>query len=329
MIDVGPLRDGTDVAGVAARIDDACRRWGFFTVVGHGVPDELRRRLDRLARDFFALPEDEKARIAMPGGGAAWRGWFPLGGELTSGVPDGKEGLYLGQELGPDDPRVAAGWPLHGPNQWPERPEGLRPAVLAWLAEVAALGRDLLQAMALGLGLDGGWFTRHLTGDPLVMLRLFHYPPLPEGAGPERWSVGEHTDYGLLTLLAQDDVGGLEVRGPEGWVGVPADPSAFVVNLGDMLERMTGGRYRSTVHRVRNATDRDRLSVPLFLDPAWDAEVVPVPGSEAPDPGAARGRWDGTDVHELSGTYGEYLLAKVSRVFPELFAEVVAPEPRP
>ena len=323
VIDVAPLRDGTDIPGVATRIDDACRRWGFFTVVGHGVPSGLHERLDRLARAFFALPDEEKADIAMARGGPAWRGWFPLGGELTSGVPDGKEGLYLGEELGPDDPRVRGGWPLHGANLFPERPEGLRDAVLGWIHAVTSLGQDLLSAMAVGLGLDERWFADHLTGEPLVMLRLFHYPPLTGEDGADRWSVGEHTDYGLLTVLAQDDVGGLQVRGPDGWVDVPADPSALVVNLGDMLERMTGGRYRSTVHRVRNVGDRDRLSIPLFLDPVWDAEVRPLPGAEVPDPSVAADRWDGASVHELSGPYGDYLLAKVSRVFPDLFSEVV------
>ena len=124
------------------------------------------------------------------------------------------------------------------------------------------------------LGLDEDWFDRNLTADPLVLFRIFHYPALANG--DERWSVGEHTDYGLITILAQDDAGGLAVRSPKGWIDVPPIPNAFVVNLGDMLERMTGGRYKSTPHRVHNTT-RDRLSFPLFLDPAWDAEVLPVP----------------------------------------------------
>ena len=163
---------------------------------------------------------------------------------------------------------------------------------------------------SLGLG---------LAAEPLVMLRLFHYPPVP--AGDDRWSVGEHTDYGLVTLLWQDDAGGLEVRGPDGWQAVPPEPDAFVVNLGDMLERMTAGAYRSTPHRVRNASGADRLSIPLFLDPALDADVRPVPGL-APDRPADDEdddeRWDGRSVHGWSGTYGDYLVAKVRRVFPAL-----------
>jgi isopenicillin N synthase-like dioxygenase len=308
-----------DVSGgvdaVAAQIDTACRDTGFFFVVGHGVPVELQSRLDALARDFFALPRDEKAAIDMRQGGRAWRGWFPVGGELTSGQPDMKEGLYFGQEL------PASDTPLHGPNLFPPRPSGLRAAVLEYIEAVTGVGHLLLRRMARGLGLDDQWFDRNLTADPLVLFRIFHYPPLPNG--DERWSVGEHTDYGLITILYQDSSGGLAVRGPHGWIDVPPIPDAFVVNLGDMLERMTQGRYKSTPHRVRNTHGHDRLSFPLFLDPAWDAEVLPVPvdGASARDDHSER--WDGASVHEWSGTYGDYLLTKVGRVFPELRDEVL------
>jgi isopenicillin N synthase-like dioxygenase len=313
-----------DVAGgavaVAGEIDSACRDTGFFVVTGHGVPPALLERLDALAREFFALPDDEKAEIAMSRGGRAWRGWFPVGGELTSGAPDVKEGLYFGQERPPSDR------PLHGPNLFPARPAGLRDAVLHYMDAVTALGHELLRGISAGLGLDAGWFDRHLTADPLVLFRVFHYPPV--AAGDERWGVGEHTDYGLLTILAQDATGGLMVRSSDGWIDVPVVEGAFVVNLGDMLERMTAGRYKSTPHRVRNTSGVDRLSFPLFLDPAWDADVRPVPGAGAATAGAATvddsaTRWDRSSVHEWSGTYGEYLLAKVGRVFPALRDEVL------
>jgi isopenicillin N synthase-like dioxygenase len=302
------------VAGAASAIDAACRDMGFFFVVGHDVPLELQARLDSLAREFFALDDAEKAKIDMKLGGRAWRGWFPVGGELTSGQPDMKEGLYFGQELPPSQV------PLHGPNLFPDRPAGLRDAVLDYIDAVTRLGHLLLRGISLGLGLDEDWFARNLTADPLVLFRIFHYPALANG--DERWSVGEHTDYGLITILYQDDAGGLSVRSPNGWIDVPFIANAFVVNLGDMLERMTGGRYKSTPHRVHNTT-RDRLSFPLFVDPAWDADVLPVPGLGAPSADSSADRWDGTSVHEWSGTYGDYLLTKVGRVFPELRDEVL------
>jgi isopenicillin N synthase-like dioxygenase len=132
--------------------------------------------------------------------------------------------------------------------------------------------------------------------------------------------VAEHTDYGLLTILAHDGTPGLQVRGSAGWLDVPAVPDAFVVNLGDMLDRMTRGRYRSTPHRVRHGApgSGDRLSFPFFFDPAWDAEVRPVPLLGEAPPDDADSRWDGSSVHEWSGTYGDYLTAKVAKVFPHL-----------
>ena len=242
-------------------------------------------------------------------------------------MPDRKEGLYFGEELGPDDPRVRARLPLHGANLFPEAPAALRPAVLDLIDALTAVGHTLLRGVSRALALDDGWFDRHLTAAPTILFRIFRYPPLPPphaDARTEQWSVGEHTDYGLLTILAQDTAGGLEVRGPDGWIAAPPVPGTFVVNLGDMLERMTGGRYRSTPHRVRNTGVGDRLSLPLFLDPAWDADVRPVPNPLGRDRARDADRWDGASVHEWSGTYGDYLFAKVSQVFPALVDDVIA-----
>ncbi len=322
IIDVGPLVAGHDDPVVARELDAACREVGLFYAVGTGADPDAVARLDHAARALFALPDAAKDAIAMRHAGRAWRGWFPLGGELTSGVPDGKEGAYFGAELGPDHPRVQAGTPLHGANLFPAEVPELRPAVLEHVSAMTALGQAILRGMALGLGLPSSWFAEHLTADPLVLFRIFRYPPHGPQAAPadDGWGVAEHTDYGLLTLLLQDDAGGLEVRTADGWVAAPPLPGSFVCNLGDMLERLTGGRYRSTPHRVRNATDQDRLSFPFFLDPGWDAEVRPLPLDVTGPAGPAPARWDGADVLALpeGTTYGEYLLAKVRRVFPSL-----------
>jgi isopenicillin N synthase-like dioxygenase len=329
IVDMTPLmrRDDTPArAGVATRIAAACRDTGFFYVRGHGIDDAVMARLEVASRRFFALPREAKQAIAMARGGRAWRGWFPLEGELTSGVPDRKEGLYLGTELPDDHPRVRAGWPLHGVNLWPREVPELRPAVEAYVSAAVRAAHALMEGIALALGLDDDYFARTYTAVPTVLFRIFHYPPQAPAADA-RWGVGEHTDYGLLTLLAQDRYGGLQVRTPDGWIDAPPVDGTLVCNIGDMLDRLTGGWFRSTPHRVRNVSGHDRLSFPLFFDPDFAARIEPLPlhaaiDARSIDADRAR-RWDGASVHEFSGTYGEYLLAKVSKVFPQLREQVL------
>ena len=239
------------------------------------MPDGLLDQLASASAEFFALPLADKLEIAMERGGRAWRGFFPVGAELTSGRPDLKEGLYFGAELPDDDPRVLAGVPLHGRNLFPRQVPRLRPLVLAYLDALTALGQAVLTGVALSLDLDPGYFATGYTADPTILFRIFHYPPSPPQASD--WGVGEHTDYGLITLLAQDDSGGLQVAAPEGWIDAPPVPGTLVCNIGDMLDRLTGGWYRSTPHRVRNLSGHGRLSFPFFLDPGFSAEVPPLP----------------------------------------------------
>jgi isopenicillin N synthase-like dioxygenase len=307
--------------GAAERIGHACRESGFFYVVGHGVSRELQLRLHELSREFFALPAEEKMRIPMSLGGRAWRGYFRVGDELTSGLPDQKEGLYFGEELPADHPAVLAGTPLHGANLFPERPVGLRGTVLEYMAAMTQLGHRLMGLIALSLGLEENYFDEAFTHDPLTLFRIFSYPP---PADPTLWGVGEHTDYGLLTILMQDDSGGLEVKSRSAWVPAPPVPDSFVCNIGDMLDRMTHGLYRSTPHRVRNPQPRSRLSFPFFFDPAFDAPVHPIPlPPELVRPDDADERWDKASVRMFQGTYGDYLLGKVGKVFPGLKEEVL------
>ncbi len=328
VVDVAALRaadaDPSAVRACAHAIDAACREVGFFVITGHGVDPRQLVRLEELARRFFALDGAEKAAVAMEHGGSAWRGWFAEGTELTSGRPDHKEGIYFGSELPLDDPRVLAGLPLHGANLFPARPAGVREAVSAWIGAMTALGQDVLSGVSLGLGLPADWIATHLTADPTVLFRIFRYPVVADD--PDAWGVAEHTDYGLITLLAHDGTPGLQVR-PRGtgeWLEVAADRDAIVVNLGDMLEAMTGGRYRSTPHRVRppaagDASEGGRLSFPFFLDPGFDVPIAPIPrtgtgpATDVPPP-----RWDGLDLTAVAGTYGDYLTAKVAKVFPAL-----------
>ncbi len=320
VIDVKALLapDEKSCAGVAEKIGSACRNLGFFYASGHAISQQTLRDLEQASRTFFALPEHEKQKIAMSRGGRAWRGYFPLGGELTSGKPDIKEGVYFGEELGPDDPRVKTGLPLHGSNLFPDAVPELEAAVMTFMSEATRSAHAIMQGVALSLGLDAQYFRRTYTSSPTTLFRVFHYPAT--NSADDGWGVGEHTDYGLLTLLAQDENGGLQVKTPDGWIEAPPVPGTLVCNIGDMLDRLTGGLYRSTPHRVHNASGRSRLSFPFFFDPGFDARIVPLPGHAAPDDSSER--WDKANVHDFSGTYGDYLMSKVSRVFPDLARRV-------
>jgi isopenicillin N synthase-like dioxygenase len=206
-----------DIAPLGAATPPSARRWArrsprparataSSTSSGTASGPETLATLDAECRRFFALPEAEKAEIAMPLAGPAWRGWFPLGGELTSGRPDQKEGLYFGEELGPDDPRVVGGWPMHGANLWPARPPGLRAAVEAYMRETVAAAHRLAEGVSLALGLEADFLHRRYTRRPTVLFRVFRYPA--GVADPAAFGVGEHTDYGFLTLLAQTRAAG-------------------------------------------------------------------------------------------------------------------------
>jgi isopenicillin N synthase-like dioxygenase len=196
----------------------------------------------------------------------------------------------------------------------------LRETVLAYLDALADLAQAVLRGVALSLDLPADYFAAGYTANPTILFRIFHYPPSPPAT--DDWGVGAHTDYGLLTLLAQDDNGGLQVATPDSWIDAPPIPDTFVCNIGDMLEKLTGGWYRSTLHRVRNLSGRDRLSFPFFFDPDFSAEVPALPG-RARIAADGRARWDGEDPRAFTGMYGEYLVGKVSKVFPQLRGEVL------
>ena len=323
IIDVAPLVTGVgDEGAVSSAMGEACRLRGFFYVVGHGVSEELQRRLDERSHSFFAQDAETKLEIRMELTGKAWRGYFPVGGELTSGRPDLKEGLYFGAELSDDDPRVRAGVALHGANLFPPGVPGFGDTILEYMAALTDLGHALMRGIAMSLALEPDYFCVGCMADPLTLFRIFHYPPTPPvPAREQQWGVGEHTDYGVLTILRQDDGGGLQVKTESRWVDAPPVANSFVCNIGDMLDRLTRGLYRSTPHRVLNVSGRGRLSFPFFFDPGFDAHVEPIDSSVVPAP-ADDGdeRWDHASVHDFEGTYGDYVLGKVSKVFPELSA---------
>ncbi len=311
-------------------IHQALREIGFLYVKNHGVPESLPTEMSRLARSFFALPEAEKMEIEMKKAGKAWRGYFPVKGELTSGVPDLKEGLYFGVEHEADHQEVIAGTPLHGANLWPGK-GGLKEVVLGYMVEVKQVAQQLMRLVAQGLGLEANYFALRYGDEPTELFRIFNYPaPRKEDAlddGQPLLGVHEHTDMGFLTILLQDAHEGLEVLARDGrWIEAPPIPGTFVVNIGDMLELWTHGIYQATLHRVKNKTREDRMSFPYFFDPSWHSKLEPIPTDylrieelETVPPASAR-KWDGTDLKALSqeSTYGQFVLGKVRNVFPDL-----------
>ena len=313
MIDLAPFATGADHASDAARaeavrVDEALREVGFVTVVGHGVDDEVREPYFDAMREFFAQPVERKEAIAI-GRSAYHRGYVGLGAESLDGAlgndddaigsataGDLKETLDTGNEYPLDHPLVVAGTPLHGPNQWPDLP-GFRHVYDAYRAAAVEAALRMQRAMAVALGLAPGFFEDQ-PGDTMFHLRLIHYPPQSRVTpAPGQYGCGAHTDYGTLTVLADDGVGGLQVCRRSGdWVDVDVPDGHLVVNIGDLMAIWTNDRWVSNPHRVVNPAGSDRYSSPLFVTPPFDLRIETLPTCLDAD---------GTSRHrpEVSGPY--------------------------
>lgn len=265
--------------GAWREIGAACRGTGFFYIANHGVPLRLIESQFGWARRFFALPLAEKLEIDLRKSPCA-RGYESMGNQTldSDAPPDLKEGFYMGWHREPDHPYVKAGLPNHGPNLWPRSLPGFAEQMQAYYNALFALGMRVSCLVARSLGLEGAFFERHFE-EPMAILRLLHYPPHPRDAAPKQFGAGAHTDWGLITLLAQDGLGGLQVRHADGgWIDALPIEGTFVVNIGDMLERWTNGTYHSTLHRVLNrSNERDRYSVPFFFEPNYHTRVECLP----------------------------------------------------
>jgi isopenicillin N synthase-like dioxygenase len=293
IIDFADWRSGQSgaKARLALQIADACRTVGFFYVVNHGAPPALCEAQLTWAARFFNLPLAEKQTVELSRSPVR-RGYDPMATQtLQKGMqPDMKEAYALGRDLAAEHWLLKRAAPFEGPNLWPESSatfdgEGFRRQMEAYRDAMTALGLELSSLLALSLDLPDDYFAESLQ-DPNVNVRLLHYPPQPKNAAADQLGCGAHTDWGLLTVLLQDDCGGLEIEKADGaWISATPMPGALIVNLGDMVVRLTAGRYASNVHRVINAApERGRYSVATFFNPhaLYQVECVPTCRSAAP-----------------------------------------------
>ena len=297
--------DEAGFAAVAAEIDRAYRDVGFMYIGNHGIEAALIDGVFDASRRFHAQPLQDKEAVAMN----AWhRGYmgYATSTIVTSRVvratrPNMSESFMMMHELASGDPDLLGGKPLQGPNPWPADLPGFREAVVAYNDALEGLARHLTGLIERALGLKAGRLGP-MFEKPTTFLRLLHYPPQAIDAPEDEFGAAPHTDYGFITILAQDANGGLQVQAAEGgWIEAPPIPGTFVVNLADMCERLTAGRWRSTRHRVLNRSGGERYSVPFFFDMGMDVEVAPLPELV---------RTDAT-LDLTPERYGDYLMARL------------------
>lgn len=288
LIDLAGISSADPAArrALVRRIADSTRALGFFSIVNHGIPQETIDGVFEAAKTFFALPLEERMTISLTKS-MNYRGYLPM--KIMGSDPTIKgnlhESFHMYNDMRPDDPDVLAGKPLHDVNVWPEAYPAFRPIMLDYYARLTSLGLELLRAFAVGLDLPEDTFTRHYARQPMSSLKLMHYPPQDPSDLGDNLGTRPHTDPGAVTIVAQDDVGGLEVLAPSGeWLSVPPIRGAFVVNIGEMMKIWTDGIFPATPHRVINRFGQDRYSVPYFANPDWDTIITPLVKNPHPTP---------------------------------------------
>lgn len=281
-----PLIDlsGEDRSATVDAIRRACSEVGFFYISNHGVEPSLIDELVRQSRAFFALPTADKESILLD---RRMRGYLPLKYRSYEGeagaATSHQEGFWIGHDK-PVDPER----PIQGPNRWPRALPALKPAMLAYFESLEALSRRLLRLFSGALDLPPDYLGQFFE-NPNSRLKLNHYPPQRDTVTEQNLGVVAHSDSGCFTILWQDDESGLEVQNQDGdWVGAPPIDGSFVVNIGNILQYWSNGEFSSTPHRVINRGNRDRYSIPFFVNPDHGTEVRALldratPGFEAFD----------------------------------------------
>jgi isopenicillin N synthase-like dioxygenase len=272
IVDISALIDGSDPQGVAKKIGEVCGEVGFFYVENHGVPKDLVERMYDVSERFFNLPFEVKQRLNVANSGPTLRGYIPTFGENVD--PENTRDFKECFDFGAHQADVS---PFFGPNPMPSELPEFEKVCEAYHGAMMTLARKLVSAVAISLDLPADHFEA-MQRKPITIQRLLHYPPQEGEVAQEEIGIGAHTDYGFLTILSQDSVGGLQVRNRAGeWVSAPPVDGTFIINIGDLVQTLTNDRYSSTVHRVINTSGRERYSIPFFIDLDFDAVVEPLP----------------------------------------------------
>ncbi|KAF4377604.1 hypothetical protein G4B88_006884 [Cannabis sativa] len=346
IIDVSPLlakcddpKMGEDggVIEVVRQLNQACTQAGFFYVKGHGIPISILQEVKEKTHKFFELPYEEKSKIKL-NATAGYRGYQKVLENITKGVPDMHEAIDCYRELKPGA-YGEVGKILEGHNQWPLNPPNYKEMMEKYInmctgidllikstfiisnqncsnqSEISFflfsdLSRNIMRGIALALGGSPYEFEGDRAGDPFWVVRILGYPKKPFENGVNDIGCGAHTDYGLLTLLNQEDgINALEVRNLSGkWISAPPVPGTFVCNIGDMLKIYSNGLYESTLHRVINNSDRYRVSVAYFYETNFHTAVEPLDICKQRN--GKVNQADETKKVERA-VYGEHLVGKV------------------
>ena len=302
---------------VVTAVADAAERFGFFQVVNHGISNDQVDAIWSATRSFFALPIEEKRTISRSKQNS--RGYYDR--ELTKNARDQKEVLDIAHvpfpNLADDDPSNFHS--VDGINQWPEL-DGFRYAVISYLSSCNDVAQWLLAAFCQGLGEHADHLSNHFGADQTSFLRMNHYPiddVLTASEAAQVTSLGDmalhhHSDAGALTLLLQDNVGGLQVEHDGQWIDVPPTEGALVVNTGDMMQVWSNDRYQAALHRVAPRTRAARMSLPYFFNPSYVTDYAPLPGSISA----------GDTAHYRTINWGQFRQARADGDFADYGAEV-------
>ncbi|XP_006855229.2 probable 2-oxoglutarate-dependent dioxygenase At3g49630 isoform X2 [Amborella trichopoda] len=319
VIDVRPLSrkcndpkmaEDSGVFEVVNLLDQACKESGFFYVKGHGVPDHIVQGVRDLSHEFFGLPYEEKLKIKMSAS-SGYRGYQVMGENITQGKPDMHEAIDAYKEVEPGRYGDRAA-PLEGSNLWPNHLPSFKVLFEEYIDHMKDLSRIILKGIALALGGSPNTFEGERAGDPFWGMRIIGYPECTDIRRIEMQDdgigCGAHTDYGLLTLVNQDDdIAALQVRNRSGqWIWAAPIPGTFVCNIGDMLKVWSNGLYEPTLHRVINNSPRYRISIPFFFEPNFDAVVEPLDSCKEMTGGTAKFE---------PVVYGDHLAGKVLNNF--------------